>query len=405
MKSHEVPEGWEEIEIGKTGHVITGKTPSTANENFWDGEVPFVTPTDITDDRIQKDTERKVTRKGLKESTKLPPGTLMVTCIASIGKNAITKSICCTNQQINSVIAYSKFDVNFLYYSVELIKSKLESIAGQTAVPIIKKSQFEKIILVIPKSLKEQQKIASFLLTIDKAIEKTKALIEKNKKIRQGLMHDLLCPKEKLQNWIEKRLVEIAGIIVSNVDKKMVSNEKSILLCNYMDVYKNRYLSKKHRFSKGTADENEIRKFSLRENDVIITKDSEVPDDIAVPAVIMEYIEHLVCGYHLAILRPKKEFIDGKLLMNLLRHNMVNRQFSQKANGITRYGLTKGTINEVLINFPSSKNEQLKIVSIILSIDQKIRSDEFYLGKLIKLKSGLMQDLLTGKVMVKVGAA
>ena len=110
-----------------------------------------------------------------------------------------------------------------------------------------------------------------------------------------------------MSKWKEKYLTEIADIRVSNVDKKIYPNKSLVKLCNYMDAYSNDYITSKISFSIGSADENEIKRFGLQINDVIITKDSETPDDIAVSAVVVEEIENLICGYHLAILRPDKK--------------------------------------------------------------------------------------------------
>ncbi len=92
--------------------------------------------------------------------------------------------------------------------------------------------------------------------------------------------------------WPNKKLRDLAEIRVSNVDKKVHSTEKPVRLCNYMDVYSNEYVTNKIQFMEASATAAEIDRFSLNEGDVVITKDSETPDDIGIPAVIAEAVDN-----------------------------------------------------------------------------------------------------------------
>ena len=147
------------------------------------------------------------------------------------------------------------------------------------------------------------------------------------------------------KDWGLSKLSNIAQIIVSNVDKKVEENEAPVLLCNYMDVYQNEYITSNLEFMRGSASEAEINKFSLRRGDVLITKDSETAEDIASAAFVTDEIRNLICGYHLAILRPDIERMDSNFFAKTLQHDRVHNQFVTKANGVTRYGLTLSVIN------------------------------------------------------------
>ncbi len=187
----EIPEEWNISTLKEAGKVVTGKTPSTKNTLLWNGDIPFVTPTDINNMKLQEKTERRVTERGLKQSKEITAGSLMVTCIASIGKNAISTERCCTNQQINSIILNNNFDVNYLYYTIEYIKPNLETLAGKTAVPILNKTNFEQVRIPRP-SKAEQQKIAEILSDADKEIEFLERKRDKYKLLKAGMMQKLL---------------------------------------------------------------------------------------------------------------------------------------------------------------------------------------------------------------------
>lgn len=292
-------------------------------------------------------------------------------------------------------------------------------------------------------SLPIQRRIAAILSTCDAVIEKTQAAIDKYKSIKQGMLHDLfrrgvvsekvkvkskdgewgekevwkLRPrfedapelyKESKLGWIPKEWeVETIGSwiipIMSNVDKHIREDETMVRLCNYMDVYSNRYLTKELSFSFGSVNFTEIQKFLLQPQDVIITKDSETPDDIGVPSVLVGEIENLICGYHLCILRSKDlQKLNGEFIMLQLQTSSVNNQFAIRANGSTRFGLTIDVINEIFLKIPRNINEQLEIVKRLFTIDTKLQTEQTYLEKMQQLKKGLMDDLLSEKVKVKV---
>ena len=137
-----VPEDWEVVELGEVGEIITGSTPSTNKAELWNGEIVWITPTDIGESKDIYSSERQITKQGLNSIRKLPKDTLLVTCIASIGKNAVLKVNGACNQQINAIIPSISFDVNFLYYYFENTKPALKSLAGITATLIMSKALF-----------------------------------------------------------------------------------------------------------------------------------------------------------------------------------------------------------------------------------------------------------------------
>ncbi len=276
--------------------------------------------------------------------------------------------------------------------------------------------------------LPQQRKIARILTTVDNLIEQTEALIEKYKSIKQGMMHDLftrgvdqsgqLRPpyedapelyKESELGWIPKewevtRLSVVADIRFSNVDKKTIPSEQSVRLCNYMDAYANEYITSSLQFMEASASASEIARFAVECGDVIATKDSETPDDIGVPAVVTEDIPNLVCGYHLAHIKPHHDIVDPIFLGKQIANDRIARIFSRIANGSTRYGLGASGFENLEI-WLAPLPEQRKIAQILTTVDNLIEKTEELIEKYKSIKSGLMQDLLTGKVRVNVDEA
>ena len=181
---------WQEKTLGEVGDIVTGKTPSTTNIDLWNGEIQFVTPTDINDDKYQFSTQRTI--KALSKTKVLPIKSIMFTCIASIGKISLSIKPCITNQQINSIIPYKEFDNEFIYYSLLNIVDYIRSTQSSNTLPIINKTDFSKFVIQVP-SLPEQQKIANFLSSIDEKISQCSAQIEKMEAWKKGLLQQMFC--------------------------------------------------------------------------------------------------------------------------------------------------------------------------------------------------------------------
>jgi type I restriction enzyme, S subunit len=161
------------------------------------------------------------------------------------------------------------------------------------------------------------------------------------------------------EHWDVKRLKTAANYWVSNVDKVPSDDEIPVRLCNYTDVYYNDHIDPEMRLMESTATADEIRRFGLRIGDVLFTKDSEEWDDIAVPALVVKTAPDLVCGYHLAIVRPQARKLSGPFLLRALQSCAVNQQFQIAASGVTRYGLPKSSIGEAQIPLPPQPEQTL----------------------------------------------
>ena len=176
---------------------------------------------------------------------------------------------------------------------------------------------------------------------------------------------------EGTSHWRRANLDDVIDLRLSSVDKKTKANEHAVRLCNYMDVYNNSFIHADIDFMTATATEREIEKCTLAAGDVVITKDSEKYDDIGVPALVREDVPDLICGYHLAILRPCSTEVDGTFLFYALSADGAQQQFHSYANGVTRFGLRKADIGLVEIFIPPLP-EQRAIAHILGTLDDKI---------------------------------
>ena len=185
-------------------------------------------------------------------------------------------------------------------------------------------------------------------------------------------------------HWEVRRLRNVIDMRVSNVDKHVKEGEKPIRLCNYVDVYKNDYINEQMNFMQATATDEEIERFQLEKDDVLITKDSETWDDIGVPALVTEPATDLISGYHLALLRPQTDELVGGYLLRALQSKGLAYQFHIEAKGVTRYGLSHAGIKSVWLPLPPLP-EQTAIVRYLDHADERIRRYISGKQKLIRL--------------------
>ena len=205
------------------------------------------------------------------------------------------------------------------------------------------------------------------------------------------------------EHWEAKRLKHIADVRLSNVDKHTVEGQKVVRLCNYLDVYNNRRITSKIDFMSATASDEQIERLSLQKYDVIITKDSEDPSDIGIPALIEEDIFGLVCGYHLAILRPTAAI--GDYLSYLLQSTFARSAFEVEATGMTRYALGKYAIENLTFALPH-QSEQTSIASFLdretSQIDALISEKERLISLLQEYRQALISHAVTKGLDPKV---
>ena len=224
----------------------------------------------------------------------------------------------------------------------------------------------------------------------DRAISQTEQLITAKRRRKTALFQKLF------RNLPKRPLLEAADVWFSGVDKKSRADEAPVLLCNYMDVFHNSRITSVIDFMRATASRSQIANNTLRKHDVVFTKDSETSEEIAEPALVDADIPNLVCGYHLAVARPRDKVGYGPFIAQAMRHQAIRWQFNRLANGVVRFGLTLDAIEQAEIFLPLMAVQE-HIASVLdaedILIDDLKRSAE----TLRTQKRGLMQKLLTGE--------
>lgn len=210
------------------------------------------------------------------------------------------------------------------------------------------------------------------------------------------------------EHWEVRRLKHAGSVRLSGVDKHEVEGERPVLLCNYTDVYNNDTITIDIQFMHATATDAEIANLAIQRDDVLLTKDSEMWNDIGVPALVVQDIKGVLCGYHLALIRPDPTRLIGEFLFRSLCTPTLAYQFHLAANGVTRYGVSKDAIGSTLVPIPPL-SEQKSICCYIteqiqpmISLIDRARSE---IDLIREYRTRLIADVVTGKLDVLEVAA
>jgi len=264
--------------------------------------------------------------------------------------------------------------------------------------------------------LPEQRKIAEILETVDKAIEKTEKIIEKYKRIKQGLMQDLLTKgidekgnirSEKThkfkdsplgripEEWEVVRLGEVGEIIDGDWILEKYYTESGVRLIQVGDIGIGKLLNKSNHYISEKSARHLKVKF-LKDGQILI---SRLPDPIGRSCLVPKLPYPAITAVDVSILTVYEDISEKTFIVQILNTDLFFGQCSNLASGTTRSRISRSNLKNLLIPLPPL-SEQKRIAEILSQIDQAIEKEEKYKEKLERLKKGLMEDLLTGKVRV-----
>ena len=375
-----IPQEWKVEPLYYLGQIYSGGTPDTEVEEYWNGDIAWCTPSDITklDTKYIESTDVKITVKGLKESsaTLLPPRSIVVCTRATIGTAAICSTEIATNQGFKNIIPNEKASPEWLYYIIIYSKPRLVRLGCGSTFLEVSKKDFSRFKIPVPP-LAEQRKIAEVLGVWDKAIEKQSQLIEQLTLRKRGLMQQLLTAKRRLPGfsnpWKEVKLGEICNITTGKLDANaMEDNGIYPFFTCAKDVYK-------------------INKYAFDTEALLISGNGEY----------VGYV-HYCKGKFNAYQRTYvlDQFQDNIFYLKYtLQYYLPKRILQTKSSSNTPY-IVIGTFQDMIILEPS-KAEQTVIAQVLTAADREIELAQQKLELLRQQKRGLMQQLLTGKKRIK----
>ena len=196
-----IPQEWEIRSIGETAKIIGGGTPSTFNPDFWNGEIAWFTPAELSKaGKYVSNSERTISSLGLNNSSAkmLPKGTILLTTRASIGVSAILEKPACTNQGFQSLVANKDYSNEFLYYLLKTKVNEMVGLASGSTFLEISPKKLGGILLSLPPTKEEQISIATVLSDMDSEIAALETKLAKYRQLKTGMMQQPLTGKIRL---------------------------------------------------------------------------------------------------------------------------------------------------------------------------------------------------------------
>lgn len=421
---------WKTFRIDEIGEVITGSTPSTKNKDYWNGTVLFYSPADFREQVYCYKTEKTISEQALLNSREIPDNAIMFTCIASIGKMAISSKFGITNQQINTLIPKVElFHFKFIYYILFFNRNLFTQLAPQTTIPIINKTDFSGFSFTIPTSLFEQRKVAQILSTVDAVIEKTETAIAKYKNIKAGMMRDLFTrgivlktgklrpsceetpelykqselgwmPKEWDINTIERATETITDFTANGSFESLRINVRYYYEPNYGRLIRLTDLRQELNTGGVFVDKDGfdyLSKSSLKENDILIANVGEYTGYSCLMPIV-SYPSTL--GPNMFLVRANLDLYTSNYLFYCMNYELFKKQLENISTSSATPLLNKTNFRKMYVP-RAQKKEQDQISEILSTCDYHLKLEGIALRKYQSIKQALMSDLLTGKVRVK----
>lgn len=401
---------WKERKLGDIGEFIGGGTPNTTIEEYWDGEILWYTPTEVKDG-VLRDSSRKITEEGLKNSSAkiLPIGTILITTRATLGDAAITTNLCCTNQGFQSLHVNDSENNIFWYYWIIGNKVELLKKASGSTFKEIGKNEIVKIIALSPRNIKEQQKIASCLSSLDELITGEEQRLELLTEHKKGLMQNLFLnpsassgdetiPKyrfpefEKDGEWEENELGTISDVskLAGYEFTKHIEYQDSgeIIALRGLNIKNNKLELSDVKYV-DNSDFSKLGRSKLYIDDMMFTYIGTIGE----VALIKENDKYYLAPNVSRIRPDKSKVIPHFLLQYFNNQNFKQYEISKYISSSSQPALTMANVRKFIIKLPPTLQEQQKIASCLSSLDELIQAQTGRIEELKEHKKGLMQKL------------
>jgi len=400
---------------------VTGTTPSTKEKKYWDKEeVNWLTPAEM--DELESkiyinSSRRRISKEALNNNnlTLMPEGSIVISTRAPVGYVGILKEPSTFNQGCKGLIPIDKDVIpEFYYYYLLKNQKKLQNLSSGSTFKELPKDRLTGFSVPVP-SIQEQKSIAEILLVSDEAIQKVNKIIEKTKRIKEGLMQELLTKgighkefkKTKLGYIPKNRDICKIPSLFEIIDGDRGKNYPSIsdlnkdgycLFLNAKNVtnqglnfQENQFISKEKDVALG--------KGKLKRNDIILTTRGTT-GNIGFYNNNIKF-DNMRINSGMVILRSINENNYIEFYYNLFQSTIFQNQIRRTSYGSAQPQLSVKDIKELLI-YKLPLNEQKEITSIIRQMTEEIEFQRNKKQKLERIRKGLMEDLLTGKKRIKI---
>ena len=375
---------WRRITISEVGSVTTGNTPSTKQARYYSKKgVPWITPSNIEKNGKVYNVKH-LSNEGEKIGRIVPKGSVLVTSIASIGKNTLLKEDSAFNQQINAITPNKKYNSYFLYTACNQVSKKMKDIASAGTMQIVNKKEFSRMLIICPLLL-EQKKIGNFFAKLDKLLDLQQQKIDKLELLKKAL----------LQKLFPKHDADIPELRFKGFNDEW----KSYLLGKIAVFINGRAFKQNELLDKGKYPVLRVGNFYT--NDKWFYSDLELPEKLYANKGDLLYTWSATFGPHIW---KGDKVIYHYHIWKIIFSSEVSKQFAlqmllndkeelmNNTNGSTMIHLTKNEMEKKVVKIPI-KPEQQKIGNLLSKVDQLIELENKKLQDFQQVKKCLLQNM------------
>lgn len=389
---------WEMNTIDDIATIIGGGTPSTENKDFWNGNIQWFTPVEISTKYV-KESKRTITNEGLKKSSakELPKYTILLTTRASIGLTAINISdkIVTTNQGFQSLVCKKGFYYEFIYYLINttFVQNELNLKASGSTFTEISSSNVKKIKVSVP-CLEEQRKIADFLTTFDKRITAQQNIIADMEETKKGLLQKIFSQEIRFKNengedypaWEKKKFKNVFSSLDygMNCSAKEYDGKNKYIRITDIDDSTGKYLVSNIVSPDGELDD----KFLVNDGDILFARTGASTGKTYLYNESdgkLYFAGFLIRGH--VIEQYNSYFI---FIITFTKHYKNWLKVMSMRSG--QPGVNSKEYSEYSFICPCLE-EQNKIASFLSTYDKKLEAEKKILADLQEMKKGLLQQM------------
>ena len=412
-----IPNDWVRCKLGKLAKVKTGGTPRRMEPHYWGGDIPWMSSGEIHK-RYINDTKEFITEDGLKSSNAclLPQGTVMIALNGqgrTRGTVAILRTPVTCNQSLAGFITHNNIlNANYLFFYLDSKYQSLRDLSGDHGRNGLNLKLLREIEIYLPP-LPEQEKIAAILSSVDDAIQATQAVIDQTRRVKQGLMQQLLTRGightryketeigEIPEEWEVMKTSDIVALMKSGLSRRIVPQDIGIPVLISGNIQDGKLDAKELKFWYEKDPQGaRVNDYILQDGDILlcfINSLSQIGklclyEDIGRPAIYTTNLFRI----------QLKQQYSSKFAYYIFSAPFFQREIDLITKpAVNQASFTKADFSRILVPIPQ-KEEREKIVEILNSVNLSLETEQVQLKRMQKMKRGLMQDLLTGRVRVKL---
>ena len=397
-------DAWEQRKLGDIADIVGGGTPSTGNQSYWDGDIDWYAPAEIANQIYANSSQKKITGLGYENSSAkmLPPGTVLFTSRAGIGKTAILTRKGCTNQGFQSIVPHrGALDSYFIFSRTGELKRYGELVgAGSTFVEVSGK-QMAAMELMMPPTMREQQTIGGFFQQLDHLITLHQRKFEKLTNVKKSMLEKMFpqngssYPEIRFKGftdpWEQRKLASLCekftdGDWIESKDQSdfgvRLVQTGNVGVAEYLDKPNNKKWISEDTFDRLHCEE-------VLPGDILI---SRLPEPAGRACIVPLLGTKMITAVDCTIVRTAPD-MSNKFLVQYLSSQAYFDDVNTCLAGGTRQRISRGNLANFNVPIPVKKSEQDAIGMFFGYLDNLITLHQRELEKLQNIKKSMLEKM------------